>query len=112
MACVCKRERLQRKSIRDQLVRLLRQPSVQPARQLWLQHAHVFWDAINTSRALIAEGVQCPKLRYAAYRERTNLEMALAHMRAQMEQVVEADMEAVQASQPSGTPLGHWNDVA
>ena len=38
--------------------------------------------------------------------------MALAHMRAQMEQVVEADMEAVQASLPSGTPLGHWNDVA
>ena len=49
---------------------------------------------------------------YAVHRERTNLEMALAHMRAQMEQVVEADMEAVQASQPSVTPLGHWNDGA
>ena len=29
-------------------------------------------------------------------RERTNAEMALAHMRAQMEQLVEADMEALQ----------------
>ena len=29
-------------------------------------------------------------------RERSKLEMELAHMRAQMEQVVEADMEALQ----------------
>ena len=34
-----------------------------------------------------------------------NVDMALAHMRAQMEQVVEADMEAVQVSRPFATSI-------
>lgn len=47
------------------------------------------------------------QLAYGTCRERSKLDMALAHMRAQMEQVVEADMEALQVP-ALAHPVGLW----